>query len=59
MKKVKICLELEDAAHAAFAREAERRGLTVEDLLEKTVLGLLREMEQEEKDGTDHPIFLP
>ncbi len=59
MKKVRISIDLEEDEYASFASEASRRGLTVETLLERTVLGLLREMEQEEKDGTDRPIFLP
>lgn len=57
MRKVRVCVELPDDHYRALEREAERRSVSVELLVEQTVQGLLEELEQEEADGTDHPIF--
>ena len=57
MKTVRICVDLEEESYRAFAAEAKRRGVTVEILVTQTVDGLIRELEQEERDGTDHPII--
>jgi hypothetical protein len=57
MRKVRVCIELADDRYRSFVSEARRRGVSVESLLEKMVDGLLRELEQEEDDGVDHPII--
>ncbi|MBI5709493.1 MAG: hypothetical protein HZC42_04200 [Candidatus Eisenbacteria bacterium] len=57
MSKVHICVDVTEEALRAFEAEARREGVTVQSLLEKTVNGLLRDMEREEEEGTDHPII--
>ena len=56
MTKVKICVEIEESHLKQYRVEAKRRGTTVEELIEKMVHGLIQEMREEEKMGTDHPI---
>jgi hypothetical protein len=58
MTRVKICVDLPDQEYRLFAAEAKRRGVTPESLVEECVAGLIRELDQEERDGTDHPIVL-
>ncbi len=57
MTKVEIRIELAREIYVGYQREAERRGVTVESLVEQTVNGLLKELQREEEDGTDHPII--
>lgn len=57
MSKVHICLDIKEEALRAFEAEARREGVPVKELLERTVNGLLRDMEKEEEEGTDHPII--
>ncbi len=57
MTKVEIRIELAREIYVGYQREAERRGVTVESLVEQTVNGLLRELQLEEEEGTDHPII--
>jgi len=57
MTKVQICVDLTEQDYRKYEREAERRGVTVESLLEQTIRALLEEVHQEEAEGTDHPIF--
>jgi uncharacterized protein YicC (UPF0701 family) len=57
MAQVHICIELTEQALRSFEAEARREGVTLQSLLERTVNGLLREMEGEEEAGTDHPII--
>lgn len=57
MSKVHICIEIPEGGLRAFEAEARRRGVTLQCLLEQTVNGLLRDMEKEEEEGTDHPII--
>ncbi len=57
MSKVHICIEIAEEALRAFEAEARRRGVTVQCLLEQMVNGLIRDMEREEEEGTDHPII--
>ena len=57
MSKVHICLEVTPEALRAFETEARRAGVTVQCLLERTVNGLLRDLEREQEEGTDHPII--
>jgi hypothetical protein len=58
MRKVRVCVDLPENHYRAFAAEAGRRGVSVEDLVQQTVQGLLEELEREEEDGTDHPVFI-
>ncbi len=57
MTKVQICIELAEEIYRGYQREAERRNVTVESLLEQTVNNLLEELIREEDEGTDHPII--
>ncbi len=57
MSKVHICVDLEETALRSFEAEARREGVPVKELLERTINGLLRDMEKEEEEGTDHPII--
>jgi hypothetical protein len=54
--KVKVCVELEDAHYRSLEFEAKRRGVTVESLVERMAQLLIRELEESERSGTDHPI---
>lgn len=56
MKKVHVWAELSEESFRAYDGEARRRGVKVEQLVEQTVNELLRELESEEREGTDHPI---
>ncbi len=56
MSKVRICIDIPDEAFRAFQDAAEREGLAVDALLERTVNNLLRELERERHDGIDPPI---
>ncbi len=56
MSKVRICVEIPDEAYRAFQDAAAREGLGVEELLERTVNNLLRELEGERREGIDPPI---
>lgn len=57
MRTVRVCVEIPEERFRAYESEAERRGTTVEHLLEQVVHGLLEELEQEEREGTDHLII--
>jgi len=57
MKKVRVSVELPDANYQAFVNEGKRQGVSVEQLVQQTVQGLLRELELEESEGTDHLII--
>ena len=57
MSKVHICIDLTEQAIRSFEAEARRDGITLQSLLERMVNGLLRDMEREEEEGTDHPII--
>ena len=57
MKKVRICLTLDDHVYQRYAAEAKQEGVSVESLVERVAARLLDDLEQEEKDGTDHPII--
>lgn len=56
MQKVRVCIELEDERYRSLASEANRREVTVSSLVERMVQGLLKDLEQQEREGTDHPI---
>lgn len=51
MRKVQVWAELSDEHFHAYECEAQRRGVTVEELVEQTVNCLLRELEEEEEEG--------
>jgi hypothetical protein len=59
MHKVRVCVELSDEHFRSFKHEAERRGVSVESLVQQMAQELVRELEQEEREGTDHPIHTP
>ena len=51
MPKVRIYAEISDEHLRAYEGEAQRQGVPVAKLVEKTVNGLLRELEQDETEG--------
>ncbi len=57
MSRVHICIELSDQTLRSFEAEAKREGTTLQALLERMVNGLIRDMEREEEEGTDHQII--
>jgi hypothetical protein len=57
MRTVRVCVEIPEERYRAYKGEAERRGTTVENLVEQVVHGLLQELDREEREGTDHPII--
>ncbi|HXI02442.1 MAG TPA: hypothetical protein VNI57_04625 [Candidatus Saccharimonadales bacterium] len=57
MPKLQVWAELSEETYRAYRGEALRRGVPVETLVEQTINELLRELESDEKDGTDHLIF--
>lgn len=58
MHRVSVWAELSDEHFKAYQAEAKRRGVTVEELVQQTVNCLLRELEQEEEDGTGPDHFI-
>ena len=56
MTKVRIWAELSDERLRDYQSEAERQGVEVESLIEQTVSALLREMEEEQRQGGDTPV---
>jgi hypothetical protein len=59
MPKVSVEVELTEEHYRSFVAEAERRGVTVQSLVQQMTQELVRELEQEEREGTDHPIEIP
>ena len=57
MAQVHICIDISQEALRSFEAEARREGVTLQSLLERMVNGLIRDMEREEEEGTDHPII--
>lgn len=51
MPKIRIEAEISEDHLRAYEDEAQREGVSVETLVEKTVNVLLQELEQEEDDG--------
>ena len=51
MPKIRIEAELSEENLRAYEGEARRQGVPVETLVQQTVNVLLRELEQEERDG--------
>ncbi len=52
MPKVKIEAELSDEFYRAYEREAKRKGVKMKDLVERTVNGLLEELEHDEEESS-------
>jgi len=57
MRTVRVCIEIPEERYRAYESEAERRGTTVEQLVQQVVHGLLEELDQDEREGTDHLII--
>jgi hypothetical protein len=53
---VTVTVELEDAHYRSLVVEAARRGVSVENLVQKITQWLIRELEDSERSGTDLPI---
>ena len=58
MKKIQVCVELDEEDYHAYETEALREGTTVQALVEQVLRGLYRDLKQEERRG-DHPIIFP
>jgi hypothetical protein len=50
MRKVRVWAEVSDSHFLAYEGEAARQGVPVEDLIQRTVNCLLRELEREEEE---------
>lgn len=57
MSKVRVCVDIPEAAYRAYQDEAGRQHISVEALVERMIQNLFEEMRTEEEEGTDHPIF--
>jgi hypothetical protein len=57
MPKVKVEVELTEDHYRDMTQEAERRHVSVQSLVQQMTQELVRELEQEEQDGTDHPVL--
>ena len=57
MTRVQICIELDEDVYKSYQREAARRDVTVEALVEQTVSTLLEELARDQDEGTDHPVI--
>lgn len=58
MCRVQVWAELTREHHQAYELEAKRRGVSVEELVEKTVNCLLKELEREETECLGADEFL-
>jgi hypothetical protein len=57
MPTVRVCVDITEDHFRAYQDEATRRGVTVEDLVQQMVQGLVEELDRDEREGTDHPII--
>ena len=57
MPTVRICVDIAEDHFRAYEHEAARRGVSVEALVQQMVQGLVEELDQEQREGTDHPII--
>lgn len=57
MPKVTVDVELSPEHYRCIVGEAERRHVTVRSLVQQMTQALIRELEEEDRDGTDHPIL--
>jgi hypothetical protein len=58
MPKVTVDVELSEEHYRNIVNESERRKVTVESLVQEMTQALVLELEDEERDGTDHPILI-
>jgi len=58
MPKVTVDVELSEEHYRNIVNESERRKVTVESLVQEMTQALVRDLEDEERDGTDHPILI-
>ena len=57
MKKVTVCIDLDDEKYRAYEAEAKRRGKTVEELVQHAVeLMFIEQEERLKEEEEDHPI---
>ncbi len=56
MTKVRVCIEIKESDLAIYETEAQRRGMKVEKLLEQMVDSLIKELKEQERQGTDFEI---
>jgi hypothetical protein len=57
MPTVRICVDITEDHFRAYQDEAQRRGVSVEKLVQQMVQGLVEELDRDEREGTDHPII--
>jgi hypothetical protein len=57
MPTVRICVDISEEHFRAYQDEARRRGVSLEDLVQQMVQGLVEELVRDEREGTDHPII--
>ena len=55
--EVRIRVQLDHTRFCALEEEAKHRGVRVESIVEQFVHGLIRELDRDEMEGTDHPII--
>lgn len=58
MRKVRVCVELDEEDYQAYEAEAQREGTTVEALVEQVLRGLYRDLKREESEEGDHPTIV-
>jgi len=60
MTKVTVCVDLEEARYRAYSEEARRRGLSLEELLDRVIRRLFAEQARSvREEEADHPIVFP
>lgn len=52
MPRLQVWAELSEQAYHAYEGEAQRQGVTVEELVQRTVNCLLKELERDEREDT-------
>jgi hypothetical protein len=57
MPTVRVCVDITEDHFRAYQDEAGRRGVSVEELVQQMVQGLVEELDRDEREGTDHPII--
>ena len=57
MPTIRVCVDITEDHFRAYQDEATRRVVSVEDLVQQMVQGLVEELDREEREGTDHPII--
>jgi len=50
--RLQVWAEVSEQAYHAYEGEAQRQGVTVEELVQRTVNCLLRELERDEREDT-------